>query len=92
MLIGDEYAANFAVVAAASPQGGGVLRQLGGSTCRWVIGMILGERNYSLIEEDTPMTLSDTATAYLSGSFRVGGGAGLVREAVELVPQELIEA
>ncbi len=54
--------------------------------------MILGESNYSLIEEDTPMTLSDTATAQLWESFRAGGGAGLVREAVELVLQELIEA
>ena len=54
--------------------------------------MILGERNYSLIEEDTPMTLSDTATAQLWESFRAGGGASLVREAVELVLQELIEA
>ena len=31
------------------------------------------------------MTLSDTATAQLWESFRAGGGAGLVREAVELV-------
>ncbi len=53
--------------------------------------MIVGERNYSLIEEDTPMTLSDTATAQLRESFRAGG-ASLVREAVELVLQELIEA
>ncbi len=54
--------------------------------------MILGESNYSLIEEDTPMTLSDTATAQLWESFRAGGGASLVRETVELVLQELIEA
>ena len=54
--------------------------------------MILGEGNYSLIEEDTPMTLSDTATAQLWEAFRAGGGAGLIREAVELVLQELIEA
>ena len=54
--------------------------------------MILGESNYSLIEEDTPMTLSDTATAQLWESFRAGGGASLVRESVELVLQELIEA
>ena len=54
--------------------------------------MILGERNYLLIEEDTPMTLSDTATAQLWESFRAGGGATLVREAMELVLQELIEA
>ena len=38
------------------------------------------------------MTLSDTATARLWESFRAGGGASLVREAVELVLQELIEA
>lgn len=38
------------------------------------------------------MTLSDTATARLWETFRAGGGAGLVREAVELVLQELIEA
>ena len=38
------------------------------------------------------MTLSDIATAQLWESFRAGGGAGLVREAVELVLQELIEA
>ena len=37
------------------------------------------------------MTLSDTATAQLWEAFR-GGGAGLIREAVELVLQELIEA
>ena len=54
--------------------------------------MILGESNYSLIEEDTPMTHSDTATAQLRESFRAGGGASLVREAAELVLQELIEA
>ena len=53
--------------------------------------MILGESYYSLIEEDTPMTLSDTAMAQLWESFRAGGGASLVREAVELVLQELIE-
>ena len=53
--------------------------------------MILGESNYSLIEEDTPMTLSDTAAAQLWESFPAGGGANLVREAVELVLQELIE-
>ena len=52
--------------------------------------MILGESNYSLIEEDTPMTLSDTATAQLWESLRAG--ASLVREAVKLVLQELIEA
>ena len=38
------------------------------------------------------MTLSDTATAQLWESFRAGGGAGLIREPVELVLQELIEA
>lgn len=38
------------------------------------------------------MTLSDTATAQLWDTFRAGGGAGLIREAVELVLQELIEA
>ena len=38
------------------------------------------------------MTLSDTATAQLWETFRAGGGAGLIREAVELVLQELIEA
>ena len=54
--------------------------------------MILGEGNHSLIEGDTPMTLSDTATAQLWETFRARGGAGLIREAVELVLQELIEA
>lgn len=38
------------------------------------------------------MTLSDTATAQLWEAFRVGGGAELVRDAVRLVLQELIEA
>ena len=38
------------------------------------------------------MTLSDTATAQLWETFRAGGSAGLIREAVELVLQELIEA
>ena len=38
------------------------------------------------------MTLSDSATARLWETFRAGGGAGLIREAVELVLQELIEA
>ena len=38
------------------------------------------------------MTLSDNATARLWETFRAGGGAGLIREAVELVLQELIEA
>ena len=38
------------------------------------------------------MTLSDTATARLWETFRAGGGAGLIRDAVELVLQELIEA
>ena len=54
--------------------------------------MILGEDTYPLIWEDTPMTLSDTAIARLWETFRVGGGAGLIREAVELVFWELIEA
>ena len=54
--------------------------------------MILGEKSNSLIEEDTPMTRSDTATTRLWETFRAGGGAGLIREAVELVLQELIEA
>ena len=48
--------------------------------------MILGETNHRLIEEDTPMTLSDSATAQLWETFRAGGGAGLIRDAVELVP------
>ena len=38
------------------------------------------------------MTLSDSATAQLWETFRVSGGAGLIRDAVELVLQELIEA
>ena len=38
------------------------------------------------------MALSDAATAQLWETFRAGGGAGLVREAVELVLEELIEA
>ena len=38
------------------------------------------------------MALSDTATAQLWETFRASGGAGLIREAVELVLQELIEA
>ena len=38
------------------------------------------------------MTLSDSATAQLWETFRAGGGAGLIREAVELVLRELIEA
>ena len=38
------------------------------------------------------MTLSDSATAQLWETFRAGGGAGLIRDAVELVLQELIEA
>ena len=38
------------------------------------------------------MTLSDTATAQLWETFRAGGGAELIRDAVELVLQELIEA
>ena len=58
---------------------------MGGSTCWWGIGVVLGESYYSLVEEDTPVTLSDTATAQLWETFRVGGGASLVREAVELV-------
>ena len=37
------------------------------------------------------MTLSDIATAQLWESFRAGGDAGLIREALELVLQELIE-
>ena len=38
------------------------------------------------------MTLSDTDTAQLWETFRAGGGAELVRSAVRLVLQELIEA
>ena len=38
------------------------------------------------------MTLSDTDTAQLWETFRAGGGAELVRGAVRLVLQELIEA
>ena len=37
------------------------------------------------------MALSDTATAQLWETFRAGGGAELVRDAVRLVLQELIE-
>ena len=38
------------------------------------------------------MALSDIATAQLWETFRAGGGAELVRDAVRLVLQELIEA
>ena len=38
------------------------------------------------------MTLSDSATAQLWETFRASGGTGLIREAVELVLQALIEA
>ena len=38
------------------------------------------------------MTVSDSAMAQLWETFRAFGGAGLIREAVELVLQELIEA
>ena len=38
------------------------------------------------------MSLSDTATAQLWETFRAGGGAELVRDAVRFVLQELIEA
>ena len=38
------------------------------------------------------MALSGTATAQLWETFRAGGGAGLIREAVEMVLQEMIEA
>ena len=38
------------------------------------------------------MTLSDSATAQLWETLRASGGAELIREAVELVLQELIEA
>ena len=38
------------------------------------------------------MTLSGSATEELWEAFRVGGGAELVRDAVRLVLQELIEA
>ena len=38
------------------------------------------------------MTLSDSATEELWEAFRVGGGGELVRDAVRLVLQELIEA
>ena len=54
--------------------------------------MILGENNNSLIEEDTPMPLSDSATEELWEAFRAAGGAELVCDAVRLVLQELIEA
>lgn len=47
--------------------------------------MILGENNHLLIEEDTPMILSDSATAQLLETFRASDGSGLVREAVKLV-------
>ena len=36
------------------------------------------------------MTPSDSATAQLWETLRAGGGEGLIREAVELVLQELI--
>ena len=38
------------------------------------------------------MALSDTATAQLLETFRVGGGGELIRDAVRFVLQELIEA
>ena len=50
------------------------------------IGVTLCEDNRRLIEEDTPMTLSDFATAQLLETLRAGGGAELISEAVELVP------
>ena len=38
------------------------------------------------------MALSDTATAQILETFRAGGGADLIRDAVRFVLQELIEA
>ena len=39
-------------------------------------------RHHRLIEEDTPITLSDTATAQLSETFRADGGAELIRAVI----------
>ena len=72
--------------------GGGVLRYLRGATCWWVLGEILAESDRSPIKKDTPTILSDTAAAQLLESYRVGGRAGLIREAVEPVLQVLTEA
>ena len=54
--------------------------------------MISGVESHALTQEDTPVILSDTATAQLWETFRSSGGASLIREAVDLELQELIEA
>ena len=49
-------------------------------------------RHCQLIEEDTPRARPDVATAQLRETLRAGGGTGLMRETVELMLHELIEA
>ena len=60
---------------------------------RWGAGGVLrGVRTRLLIGDGTPMALSGSAAAELWEAFRAGGGAGLVRGAVGLVLQGLVEA
>ena len=53
--------------------------------------MILGVFLQEHTKECTPMTLSQSVLSELLDAFRAGEGVDLVRDAVRLVMQELIE-
>ena len=55
------------------------------------IGVILGVYRQVRTEEEAPMALSESAVSELLEAFRAGDGVELVRDAVTMVLQELIE-
>jgi hypothetical protein len=69
--------------------GFGVVR--GGSGELGVIGEIVGVYRQVLTEGVPPMALAQSALSELLEAFRAGDGADLVRDAVRVVLQELIE-
>jgi transposase-like protein len=55
------------------------------------IGVILGVFDQEHTKETTPMALSESVLSDLLDAFRAGEGVDLIRDAVQLVLQELIE-
>jgi hypothetical protein len=62
-----------------------------GSTTGGAIGVILGVFQQEHTKEYTPMALSQSVLSDLLDAFRAGEGVELIRDAVQLVLQELIE-
>jgi putative transposase len=55
------------------------------------VGVILGVYGQVALKEKQPMALSQSVLSELLDAFRAGEGVDLVRDAVRLVMQELIE-